>query len=344
MINRDQITNLRKLFIENHQGVQSKEPTIKPSVEPDEKIPGQIRGLQQKINSARNEQLFKPGAPETAPRTRSIAVTSGKGGAGKTNFVANLAIAFSKMGQKVLVLDADLGLANIDVIYGLRPKHNLYHVITGHNKLSDIIIHGPAGVMLAPGGSGIVELANINESERKHFLAEMMEFENKVDIILVDTSAGINKNVLCFLKACSEIIFITLPEPPAIADAYGIIKAAAAGETALAQKLYLVVNRVSGRVEAQDVYDRLSLVTRRFLNIEIENMGYILEDKVVAAAVKAQSPYVLVSPNSGAGNCLQAIAQKMLKIDADKNYGGTAADRIKTGFKSFFYRIGELFN
>ncbi len=248
------------------------------------------------------------------------------------------------MGQKVLVLDADLGLANIDVIYGLRPKHNLYHVITGHNKLSDIIIHGPAGVMLAPGGSGIVELANINESERKHFLAEMMEFENKVDIILVDTSAGINKNVLCFLKACSEIIFITLPEPPAIADAYGIIKAAAAGETALAQKLYLVVNRVSGRVEAQDVYDRLSLVTRRFLNIEIENMGYILEDKVVAAAVKAQSPYVLVSPNSGAGNCLQAIAQKMLKIDADKNYGGTAADRIKTGFKSFFYRIGELFN
>nr|HPG59572.1 AAA family ATPase [Candidatus Wallbacteria bacterium] len=234
MINRDQISNLRKLFVENYQSAPQKDPEFKPADDSGRNVPGQIRGLQQKIASAQNEQ--KARASLAAAPVRSIAVTSGKGGAGKTNFVANLAIAFSRLGKKVLVLDADLGLANIDVIYGLRPKYNLFHVITGQKRLSEIITEGPCGVKLAPGGSGIVELANINESERNHFLAEMSELEGKVDIILVDTSAGINKNVLCFLKACSEIIFVTLPEPPAIADAYGIIKAVAAQDAGFVQK------------------------------------------------------------------------------------------------------------
>ncbi|HBC73623.1 MAG TPA: ATP-binding protein [Candidatus Wallbacteria bacterium] len=344
MINRDQISNLRKLFIENYQAGLKKEAGIKPSEAPEQKVPGQIRGLQQKVSLARGELKAKPPLHKSTATARSIAVTSGKGGAGKTNFVANLAIALSKLGKKVLVLDADLGLANIDVIYGLRPRNNLFHVITGQKKLSEIIIEGPAGVMLAPGGSGIVELANINEGERKHFIAEMSELENKVDFILVDTSAGINKNVLCFLKACSEIIFITLPEPTAIADAYGIIKAAAAEDPGLEQKLYLIVNRVSSEIEARDVYDRLAMVSRRFLNISIENMGYIFEDRVVPMAVKAQSPYILASPGSSAAECVEAIARKMLNIDTDKTGANSAVDKIKGGVRSFFYRIGELFN
>lgn len=343
MINRDQISNLRKLFLENYQADPKKDDGVKPADASDQRVPGQIRGLHQKINSARGEARPKPHAAEVP--ARSIAVTSGKGGAGKTNFVANLAIALSKLGKKVLVLDADLGLANIDVIYGLRPRYNLFHVITGQKKLSEIIIEGPSGVMLAPGGSGIVELANINESERKHFIAAMSELENRVDIILVDTSAGINKNVLCFLKACSEIIFITLPEPPAIADAYGIIKAAAAEEPGGERKLYLVVNRVASETEARDVYDRLALVSRRFLNLSIENMGYIFEDRVVPSAVKAQSPYILASPASSAAGCIENIARKMLNADTDKNGGSrSAVDRLKGGVRSFFYRIGELFN
>lgn len=344
MINRDQISNLRKLFVENYQSAPQKDPEFKPADDSSRSVPGQIRGLHQKIASAQNEQKARASAASVSAPVRSIAVTSGKGGAGKTNFVANLAIAFSRLGKKVLVLDADLGLANIDVIYGLRPKYNLFHVITGQKRLSEIIIEGPCGVKLAPGGSGIVELANINESERNHFLAEMSELEGQVDVILVDTSAGINKNVLCFLKACSEIIFVTLPEPPAIADAYGIIKAVAAQDAGIAQKLYLVVNRVTSVVEARDVYDRLALVTRRFLNIAIEDMGYIFEDRVVASAVKAQSPYILASPVSSASVCIETIARKMLNIGGEKYGAGSASDRLKNGVRSFFHRIGELFN
>jgi len=342
MINRDQISNLRKLFIENYQSdLAAKNPEGKIK-ELNENVPGQVRGLREKIHAVKNTSE----KPSSIPlrQARSIAVTSGKGGAGKTNFVANLAVAFSKLGKKVLVLDADLGLANIDVIYGIRPKYNLFHVITGQRHIADIIVEGPAGVFLVPGGSGIVELANLNEGERKHFLSEMSELEKKVDIILVDTSAGINKNVLCFLRACSEIIFITLPEPTAIADAYGIIKAVATGGE-LSQKLSLVINRVSSSDEARDVYERLALVSKRFLNIIIEDMGYIVEDRAVPTAVRAQSPFIIHSPHCEATRCIEGIAHKLLNIKKDAaGSEASALNKIKEGFNSFFYRVSELFN
>jgi len=341
MINRDQISNLRKLFIENQGEYLKKNSENKPSSEAlNESVPGQIRDLHKKMQA---EKTVNNPVPMSVS-ARSIAVTSGKGGVGKTNFVANLAIAMSRLGKKVLILDADLGLANVDVIYGIRPKYNLYHVITGQKKVSEIIVRGPENVLLIPGGSGIAELANINENERRHFISEMDELEHQVDIILVDTSAGINKNVLCFLKACSEIIFITIPEPPAMTDAYAIIKSVAADEKLTDQTMSLVVNRALNPTEAQDVYGRLATVSRRFLNVKLENLGYVLDDRAVSLAVRAQKPFIYSSPSSSASKCVESIAQKLLNIKNEKMTSQTALNKIGAGVSSFFSKIGELFN
>lgn len=336
MMNRDQISNLRKLFIENH-GNPAAGRQADDAISSNEKIPGQIRDLHRKISG--------PGHPVAAARNvaKSIAITSGKGGVGKTNFVANLAIAMSRLGRKVLVLDADLGLANVDVVYGIRPKYNLYHVITGQKKLDEIIVTGPEGVLLVPGGSGIVELANINESERRHFLEELAGLESRVDVILVDTSAGINRNVLGVIRACSDIIFITIPEPPAMADAYGIIKAVATGDRSDEHSMSLIVNRVSGPEEARDVYTRLATVSRRFLNVTIDDGGYILEDRAVSLSVKSQRPFIFEGEASTAAQCVEAIARRLTDSGPGQEKRG-ALLRIKAGVRSFFSRLGELFN
>lgn len=336
MNNRDQITNLRKLFAENHGAAPHRESSA-PGV------PGQLRHLHDKISAETSSAAARPAAAQETKAARSIAITSGKGGVGKTNFVANLSIVLSKLGKKVLIIDADLGMANVDVIYGIRPRYNLFHVITGQKKISEITVEGPGGVLLVPGGSGIVELANINEGERRHFVAAMRELESRIDVILVDTSAGINKNVMCFLKACSEIIVITIPEPPAMADAYGLIKAMVHSEKNPAHRFSLVVNRAASAQEAADVYDRLSMVSRRFLNIPLENAGYIFDDRAVPASVRAQKPFVTEHPFAKATQCIETIGQKLLDIQG-KDPSFTAMAKIRSGIGSFFSRLGELFD
>jgi len=338
MINRDQITNLRKLFVENQNAETTKDHEGRTSAAGESGVPGQLRHLHEKIAS----ETFSTQAP-SEKIARSIAVTSGKGGVGKTNFVANLSIVLSKLGKKVLIIDADLGMANVDVIYGIRPRFNLFHVITGQKKISEITVTGPGGVLLVPGGSGIVELANINEGERRHFISAMRELESRIDIILVDTSAGINKNVMCFLKACSEIMVITVPEPPAMADAYGLIKAMVHSEKNPSHRFGLVVNRVVNVQEATDVYDRLSMVSRRFLNIPLENAGYIFDDRAVPTAVRAQKPFVTEQPFSRATQCVETIGQRLLDIQGQDG-SFTAMSKIRSGISSFFSRLGELFD
>ena len=345
MINRDQISNLREIINKSQGKDSGRKETLKEGAAASQNIavpPGQIRFLHNKLNVQKNESLaLNPRVP-----ARTIAITSGKGGVGKTNFVANLGISLARRGKKVLLIDADLGLANIDVLFGIRPKYNLFHVITGQKNISEIIIEGPEGILIVPGGSGITELANLKESERKHFISEMSELEKKVDIILVDTSAGINDNVIYFLKACSEIIVLTIPEPPAMADAYGVIKALSVNDDSLQQIVTLVVNRVSSPAEAKDVYDRLSVVSRRFLNLKIEDGGYIYEDKSVSSSVRAQKPFISAFPYSRAAECIEKIGINLIKDDLklDFKHPDKMNERFKKGFFSLFHKIGELFD
>ncbi|GAB4257818.1 MinD/ParA family protein [Thermincola ferriacetica] len=160
----------------------------------------------------------------TGKKTRIIAVTSGKGGVGKTNFTINFALSLMAYGQKVIVLDADLGLANIDVILGISPKYNLYHVLKGEKTIQEIIVPGPQGLQIIAGGSGIQELANLRRWQVEQFIAKLGELEGLADILIIDTAAGLSRNVMSFVLAADEVIVITTPEPTAITDAYGLVK------------------------------------------------------------------------------------------------------------------------
>ena len=241
---------------------------------------------------------------------RVIAITSGKGGVGKTNLTVNLAIGLTTLGKRVMVMDADLGLANIDVILGVTPKYNLYHVLKGQRSIEDIIIEGPRGVKIITGGSGISELANVGEEQLSRFIDGVDELENDFDILLVDTSAGINTNVMSFLMAADEVVVVTTPEPTAYTDAYGIINAMSKQRDRSDVKL--IVNRVKSLQEGRKVAERIKAVAKQFLHTNVENMGIIYDDNIVGEAVKKRQPFILSYPNSKASVCINDLANKLI--------------------------------
>jgi flagellar biosynthesis protein FlhG len=262
---------------------------------------------------------------------RVITVTSGKGGVGKTNFAVNLGITLSKLGQKVLLVDADLGLANVDVMLGMIPKFNLGHVLLGEKKIADIIINGPEGMKIIPGGSGLYKLANLGEKKLTQCLAHLNELEKTTDIILIDTSAGLSKGVLKFVLAAGEVIIITTPEPTAITDAYGIIKVIAGNKREL--PIRVVVNMVKNEKEAGEVMERLAAVTQRFLGIDLVRLGFIPLDTVVPKAVKQQQPFILSHPRSAVAQSIIQMANQLISGDVP----------ITTGSLSFFERLLGVF-
>jgi len=262
---------------------------------------------------------------------RVITVTSGKGGVGKTNFTVNLGIVLAKLGQKILLVDADLGLANVDVMLGMIPKYNLGHVLLGEKKLADIIINGPAGMKIIPSGSGMYKLANLGEKKLTQCLQYLNELEKTSDIMLIDTGAGLSKSVLKFVLAAGEVIIITTPEPTAITDAYGIIKVIASANRDIPIKV--VVNMVKNEKEAEEVMERLSAVSQRFLGLDLVKLGFIPVDTIVSKAVKEQQPFVLAHPRSAAAQSINQIANRLINEDAV----------ITTGSLSFFERLIGVF-
>ncbi|MGE5604908.1 MAG: MinD/ParA family protein [Bacteroidota bacterium] len=262
---------------------------------------------------------------------RVITITSGKGGVGKTNFAVNLGIALSKLGQKVLLVDADLGLANVDVMLGLIPKYNLGHVLLGEKKIADIIINGPAGMKIIPSGSGMYKLANLSDKKLAQCLEYLNQLEKSTDFILIDTGAGLSKNVLKFVLAAGEVIIITTPEPTAITDAYGIIKVITASKRDL--PIQVVVNMVKNEKEAEEVMERLSAVSQRFLGMDLERLGFIPIDAVVPKAVKEQQPFILGHPRSMVAQNINEIAIKLVKGDTQATSGSI----------SFFERLLGIF-
>lgn len=283
--------------------------------------------------AAKLRELVKYGREDSAHHApRIIAVASGKGGVGKTNLVVNLAIALAEMGQRVVIFDADLGLANVDVLVGVVPKYNLYDVLQGTKTISEIIVTGPAGVRIVPGGSGIQDLANLDYYQRERLVQSLKELEQDTDFLLVDTGAGISRNVLGFISAADEVIIVLTPEPTSLTDAYGVIKIMS--KFKLHSEVHLVVNRVASAQEAQQTIGKMVTVVQKFLQIKVLPLGYIFDDKAVGKAVRKQEPFLLRFPDSAAAGSLRQLATNLL----EGNY------RPPKGTTGFLNRLIRLFS
>ena len=266
--------------------------------------------------------------------TRIIAVTSGKGGVGKTNFAINLALAYNDIGKKVIVMDADLGLANVNVCMGIIPKYNLYHLVKRQKKMKDIIVETEYGIGIVAGASGFSKMANLDEEQRMAFVDELDNL-SYADIIIVDTGAGVSQNVISFVSAANEVIVVTTPEPTAITDAYGIIKIIATEVNNLNQSLKLVVNRVQTVVEGKRVAEKVINIAGQFLNINIENLGFIYEDPVVQSSVLKQKPFYLQDSKCKSSICIRHILSRLERIEVE-NPGGLRKflNKLYKSFKS----------
>ncbi|HZK18977.1 MAG TPA: MinD/ParA family protein [Clostridia bacterium] len=253
--------------------------------------------------------------PEQVPSatgSRIIAVTSGKGGVGKTSLVVNVAVLLAKMGKRVVVFDADMGLANAEVLLGLNPRYTLYEVISGEKTLDEVMLRGPYNLHIISGGSGLQELVDLDDTQLNTLLSTFASLEEKTDFVLVDTGAGISKNVLGFVAASREVVVVVTPEPASLTDAYALIKVLAKFKTHT--EVNLVVNRATGEREAMFTANKMKTVAAKFLNISVKNIGYVIEDKVIRQASKAQVPFVLMKPGATAScnvaNITGAIVNK----------------------------------
>lgn len=247
-------------------------------------------------------------------RTRIITIASGKGGVGKTNLSTNLAIAYAKIGKRVILMDADLGLANVNVVLGIIPRYNLYHLIRKQKTMKDILMDTGYGIQIVAGASGFSKIANLKDDERANFIKELTELSN-ADIIIIDTSAGVSNNVLSFIAAADEAIIITTPEPTAITDAYGIIKIIATELEGAGLGLKLVVNRVKSVNEGKKVSERVISIASQFLNLKVDYLGYVYEDPIVHQAVLRQKPFSVLDPKGKASVCVRQLVSRLEKIE-----------------------------
>ena len=248
----------------------------------------------------------KPSQGVPRRQMRVIAVTSGKGGVGKTNTAVNLALALSRLQRRVLLLDGDMGLANIDVLLGLTPRYTLEHVVNGEKDVMDIVLEGPLGVKILPSSSGISELSEMNKRQQMHLFAELSRIDEDNDYLIIDTGAGISSNVLRFNAAASEVLLVVSPEPTAITDAYALMKL-------LAIKYHvrdfgLIANSVQSERDGHAVFERLNRVCEQFLQASLSYLGSIPFDKCVRNAVRQQIALLELYPRAPASRSLMRIA------------------------------------
>lgn len=265
-----------------------------------------------------------PVSPETNTRhsPKVIAVSSGKGGVGKTNVVANLAFGLTRLQKRVLVLDADLGLSNIDVLLGLTPRYTIEQFFSQEKRFSEIIIQGPGGMFIIPAGSGVIDLVDLSESQKLYLLSELGLLAEEVDVLLIDTGAGISSNVLYFNMAAQESIVLATSEPTSITDAYALIKVLS---TRFKKKHFsILVNAVSNEREAREVFLKISRVADRFLqSLSLDYLGFIPFDEKIPEAVKLQKAVLELYPEAPSSRSLLGLAKNLLdRPDRNQVNGG----------------------
>ena len=255
----------------------------------------QASGLRELVSRGKNDS-----------KMRVIAVTSGKGGVGKTSFTVNLALALSEYGRRVIILDGDLGLANVDIAFGLTARYTIEHLLSGEKTIEQILLAGPRGIGIIPGGSGVQGLANLERNKLSNVIANLGRLEKMADLLIIDTGAGLGHTVINFLKAADDIILVTTPEPTALTDAYGLLKTLRkeAGEV----PIHVVINRVRNETDAQATFKRLETAVRKFLDGSLTFMGWVYDDPFVGRSVMQQEPLGISFPESPAYKCIQWIA------------------------------------
>lgn len=257
---------------------------------------------------------------DTQKPAQVLTITSGKGGVGKTNIAANLALCLLACRKNVILLDADFGTANLDVILGMKSRRNISQVISGRYSLEDVIETGPGGIRLIAGISGMSEIADLTEFQRQRLIQELTTLEHQADIIIVDTGAGISSNVLSFCEAADHTLVVTTPEPTSISDAYALIKSLAQNYSGV--KISLLVNMVANRNEAKKVFQRVAHVARQFLSIAIYDAGYVLRDDHLIESVCQREPVVLAYPRAQSSFCFMALAGKIGRVSAESTEEG----------------------
>ncbi len=260
---------------------------------------------------------------------RVIAISSGKGGVGKTSIAANLCLALAERGKRVLAMDADLGLANLDICFGLTPDLSLLDLFDGDAKIDEVLCECPGGVTLLPGCSGRYDLANLTDKERYSLFEAIDSVEKDFDVLVLDTGAGIGSNAVSFAAASSEVIVVANPEPTSLADSYAFMKVAS--QEFGVRRFQIVANMVLNTKEAEDVYERLANLTDRFLNAGVELLGYVPKDSAVRKAVKTKTPLLIGSPDAPASRCIKRIASKLINRPQTKHDSG--------GIRLFWRRV-----
>ncbi|WGV57928.1 MinD/ParA family protein [Brevibacillus brevis] len=262
--------------------------------------------------------------------TRLVTVTSGKGGVGKSNFSLNFGLGLIEKGHKAVLFDLDLGLANLDVLMGITPKKHLFHLLEPDTTVWDIIEHGPGGLEFIAGGSGFTQIMQLNDEKLDRLFSHLDPLQGYADTIIFDTGAGFSKESMRFMLSSDEVILVTTPEPPAITDAYAVIKMLHSRNPAVS--IRLVINRASTEREGKMTADKLAMVSKRFLNMDIQSLGYVSDDPYVSKAVKLQRPFLLTYPQSQAARSIRNLVERYLDRPV------TTDDSI-SGLKGFLARL-----
>ena len=286
--------------------------------------------------------IIKAGtSTQSRPLARVITVTSGKGGVGKSNTAINLAIQFRKMGQRVIILDADFGLANIEIMFGAVPKHNLCDLIYQGKNIREIITWGPMEVGFISGGSGIAGLSNLGRDYLVYIIQNLAELDAIADVIIVDTGAGISDAVLEFLVASGEILLVTTPEPTSITDSYSLLKALSRHPRYSPEmsQVKMMANKVESQAEGQTLFNKLNVVVSRYLKLPLTYLGAVPQDNQLSRAVMQQMPVSLYAPQAKSAIAYEMIAANLMNKDLNQGLN-------KRGMAAFFSHIvnGKKFN
>lgn len=278
--------------------------------------------------SAAAASLVTPAQAEAWAHVRVVAITSGKGGVGKTNLAVNLAIALQKRGHRVLVIDADLGMANVDILLGAASRKHLLDLLRPEVTLDDVIVRTPHDIQYISGGSGIEKALEYDHAEKLLLQQKLADCATRADLILVDTGAGLGRNVMDFILAADEVLLVTTPEPTSLTDAYAVMKAYSI--YAAQKNLRLIINRVYEAKESREVAQKLQRAAEKFLHMPVDCLGYVFEDTAVTKAVRKQTPLLKAEPTAAAARCIDALAQSLIT-------GGEM--NVKRGWKGFLQQI-----